>query len=72
MSAETAPGLKRSITFPWLILYGLGTLVGGGFYALLGRVAGEAGFHAPFAILLAAASRSSARSPSASCRRAIR
>ena len=42
------PGkLKRSVTLPVLILYGLGTMVGGGFYALLGKVAGETGFLAP-------------------------
>jgi amino acid transporter len=35
-----------------LVLYGVGTMVGGGFYALLGRVAGEAGMAAPFALLL--------------------
>ena len=44
--------LKRSIALPSLILYGLGTIVGGGFYALLGEVAGSAGMHAPIALLL--------------------
>lgn len=43
--------LRRSITLPFLILYGLGTMVGGGFYALLGKVAGEAGLLAPLALL---------------------
>jgi amino acid transporter len=42
--------LKRSITLPMLILYGLGTMVGGGFYALVGKVAGEAGLLAPVAL----------------------
>jgi amino acid transporter len=35
-----------------LIFYGVGTMVGGGFYALLGEVAGEAGMAAPFALVL--------------------
>ncbi len=43
--------LKRSIPLPLLILYGLGTMVGGGFYALLGKVAGEAGLLAPIALM---------------------
>ena len=46
--------LKRSISLPFLLFYGLGTIVGGGFYALLGKVAGDAGLHAPFSFLLAA------------------
>lgn len=45
--------LKRSIGYPALVLYGLGTMVGGGFYALLGRVAGLAGTAAPVAFLVA-------------------
>ena len=45
--------LKRSISFPKLLFYGLGTMVGGGFYALMGKVAGEAGMATPFAFLLA-------------------
>lgn len=45
------PGkLKRTITLPYLILYGLGTMVGGGFFALVGKVAGEAGYFAPLAL----------------------
>jgi amino acid transporter len=47
-----SPQLKRSITLPSLALYGLGTIVGGGFYALLGQVAGVAGMYAPIAFFL--------------------
>lgn len=43
--------LKRVVTLPFLVLYGLGTMVGGGFYALMGKVAGEAAFYAPVALL---------------------
>jgi amino acid transporter len=42
--------LKRSIGLTALIFYGLGTMVGGGFYALLGRVAGLAGPLLPVAL----------------------
>lgn len=38
-----------------LVLYGLGTTVGAGIYALTGEVAGEAGLRAPLAFLVSAA-----------------
>lgn len=44
--------LKRTLTFPQLLFYGLGTMVGGGFYALIGKVAGEAGMATPIAFLI--------------------
>ena len=46
--------LKRSINLPLMVLYGLGTTIGAGIYALVGKVAGEAGMLAPWAFLLAA------------------
>ena len=46
--------LKRSLGLPLLTLYGLGTLVGGGFYALVGKVAGESGMRAPVSFFAAA------------------
>jgi basic amino acid/polyamine antiporter, APA family len=45
--------LKKSISFPLLVFYGLGTIVGGGIYALLGKVAGEAGMMMPLSFALA-------------------
>ena len=36
-----------------LIFYGVGTILGAGIYVLVGKVAGEAGFYAPFSFLLA-------------------
>lgn len=52
--------LKRSISLPLLILYGLGTTIGAGIYVLVGKVAGIAGYQAPlsfaFAALIAGAS----------------
>ena len=34
LARMTGPELKRTITLPFLILYGVGTMVGGGFFAL--------------------------------------
>lgn len=45
--------LKRSISLPALFFYGLGTMVGGGFYALSGKIAGMAGIAAPISFLIA-------------------
>jgi APA family basic amino acid/polyamine antiporter len=49
------PSLRRNISLPLLLRYGLGTTVGAGIYALMGPVAGSAGGAAPFAFLIAAA-----------------
>ena len=46
--------LRRHLGLPLLTFYGLGTIVGGGFYALVGRVADEAGMLTPLAFLTAA------------------
>jgi len=48
------PGLRRALG-PWLLtLYGLGSTIGAGIYALTGKIAGEAGYQAPFSFLVAA------------------
>lgn len=47
------PGLRRVISLPLLVLYGLGTIVGAGIYVLLGEVAGLAGYQTPLAFLFA-------------------
>ncbi len=52
--AGAAPALRRVLTFPWLLLYGLGSTVGAGIYILIGVVAGRAGGWAPLAFLVAA------------------
>lgn len=49
------PLLKRGLNLPLLVLYGLGTTIGAGIYALIGVVASSAGLHTPFAFLLSAA-----------------
>lgn len=46
--------LRRSLSLPLLTLYGLGTIVGGGFYALIGKVSVHAGLYTPFAFMTAA------------------
>lgn len=45
--------LKRALSLPILIFYGIGTIVGAGIYVLVGEVAGAAGMATPFAFLLA-------------------
>ena len=46
---------RRGLSLPLLVLYGLGTTIGAGIYALVGKIAGESGYLAPLAFLLAAA-----------------
>ena len=50
---DEGPGLRRALGLPLLFLYGIGTLVGGGFYALLGAVTAQAGQALPLAFLCA-------------------
>ncbi len=45
--------LRRSLNLPLLLLYGLGTTIGAGIYALIGEIAGTAGYLAPWAFLVA-------------------
>ena len=46
--------LERSISLPLLVLYGLGTTIGAGIYALIGEVSASAGTRAPLAFVVAA------------------
>ena len=50
---QKTQNLNRSMSLSLLTFYGLGTIVGGGIYALLGKVAGEAGMAMPLAFALA-------------------
>ncbi len=54
MTRSEEPSLRRVISLPWLVLYGLGSTVGAGIYALTGVVAARAGLLAPLAFGLAA------------------
>jgi amino acid transporter len=53
LSGTARPQLRRIVSLPWLVLYGLGTTIGAGIYALTGVVAGRAGMGAPLAFALA-------------------
>jgi len=46
-------GLKRTLTLPYVIFYGLGVTVGAGIYVLIGEVIGRAGEFAPVSFLIA-------------------
>ena len=46
--------LKRSLTLPLVVLYGLGVTIGAGIYVLIGATAANAGLFAPMSFLLAA------------------
>jgi amino acid transporter len=48
-----ATTLKRAISLPMLVLYGLGTTIGAGIYALIGELAGVSGYLAPASFLMA-------------------
>ena len=45
--------LKRGLTLPLIIFYGVGTILGSGIYVLVGKVAEEAGIYAPLSFLVA-------------------
>lgn len=45
-------GLKRTLSLPMVVFYGLGNILGAGIYVLIGKVAGEAGQYTPLAFLL--------------------
>ncbi len=48
------PALKRTLTLPQVMLFGLGTILGAGIYVLVGEVAATAGLWAPASFLIAA------------------
>ncbi len=58
MPEETKPkestSLKRSLSLPLLVFYGVGTMLGLGIYIFLGQVVSQAGTLAPFSFIVAA------------------
>ncbi|HFD78787.1 MAG TPA: amino acid permease [Gammaproteobacteria bacterium] len=46
-------GLRRSLSLPLIVYYGLGNILGAGIYVLIGKVAGYAGALTPWSFLLA-------------------
>lgn len=53
-SGAGQPKLRRALTTPLVVLYGLGVTIGAGIYVLVGATVAEAGPFAPVAFLLAA------------------
>lgn len=52
LSPAPKPTLRRVISLPLLVFYGLGVTVGAGIFALTGEITGIAGAHAPMAFVL--------------------
>ncbi len=50
---NSGTGLKRVISLPLLVFYGLGNILGAGIYVLIGKIAGISGIYTPMAFLLA-------------------
>ena len=49
----TRQDLRRSLTLPWLVFYGVGVTIGAGIFALIGEVFAMSGDHIVYAFLLA-------------------
>ncbi len=47
------PRLRRTLTLPYVVLYGLGVTIGAGIYVLVGEVIGRSGQYAPVPFLIA-------------------
>jgi APA family basic amino acid/polyamine antiporter len=45
--------LKRVISLPLIIFYGLGNILGAGIYVLIGKVAGYGGYYTALAFFIA-------------------
>lgn len=52
--ASAEPTLRRALSMPLVVLYGLGVTVGAGIYVLIGATTAQAGPYAPVAFLVAA------------------
>jgi basic amino acid/polyamine antiporter, APA family len=48
-----APSLRRALSLPWLVFYGVGVTIGAGIFALIGEIVTVSGDHAPLAFLVA-------------------
>lgn len=53
MDTKDKSKLKRNVTLPMLVFYGLGNIFGAGIYVLIGEIAGIAGVYLPLSFLLA-------------------
>jgi APA family basic amino acid/polyamine antiporter len=53
MSETGSPQLRRALSLPWLVFYGVGVTVGAGIFALIAEIVAIAGSHAPLAFVVA-------------------
>jgi len=53
-ATEPHTGLKRSLSLPMAVFYGVGNILGAGIYVLIGKVAGVAGYFSPLAFVFSA------------------
>jgi amino acid transporter len=55
MSGKAIEGvrLRRVLSLPWLVFYGVGVTIGAGIFALIGEILAITGDHAPWAFLVA-------------------
>ncbi len=53
MNDKSKIQLKRTITLPMLVFYGLGNIFGAGIYVLIGEIAGISGIYMPLSFLIA-------------------
>jgi amino acid transporter len=54
MTAQSGKvSLRRSLSLPWLVFYGVGITIGAGIFALIGEILKLSGDHAPLAFLIA-------------------
>ena len=53
MTSKSDPVLRRALTLPWLVFYGVGVTVGAGVFALIGEVVRVSGDYAVLAFLVA-------------------
>jgi basic amino acid/polyamine antiporter, APA family len=51
--AERPVALRRVLSLPWLVFYGVGVTIGAGIFALIAEIVGIAGDHAALAFLVA-------------------
>jgi basic amino acid/polyamine antiporter, APA family len=53
VKTDTSPSLKRALSLPLMVFFGLGNILGAGIYVLIGKVAGHAGMFTPLSFLIA-------------------
>ena len=54
MNTAENPSLKRVLSLPMMVFFGVGNILGAGIYVLIGKVAGHAGMFTPISFIIAA------------------